>query len=113
MAAITQFDITKIPYENSPTFRADATYVWGLLPTVIDNMNGVIDTMNGWYIAVDADAKSALDSKNLALTYRNDTEAYRNEVMGYVIPTDATYTPAEIDKKNETQNLENFLGFNF
>ena len=111
--AIPTFDETRIPVEGSLTFRADASYVWGLLPTVVVNMNADFKTINGWYNSIQVSYQNIQQSEADALLYRNDTKAYRDEVMGYVIPTDATYTPAQIDSLVDNHKLENFLGFNF
>ena len=43
---VTNFDTSRIPVEGSPTFRADASYVWSTIPTVIDSMNAAIAEQN-------------------------------------------------------------------
>ena len=43
---VTNFDTTRIPVEGSSTFRADASYVWSTIPTVIDSMNAAIVEQN-------------------------------------------------------------------
>lgn len=65
--------------------------------------------------AIDAkkSADSAENNRVLCLAYSNDALSARDEIKGYVIPTDATYDPQTIDAKIQTSKLENFLGFNF
>ena len=55
----------------------------------------------------------ALDYKNTALVYRNEAMQAKEVIDGYVVPTNATYTPGQIDALNNTQDLENFLNFKF
>jgi len=40
------FDLLQIPVEGSATFRSDASYVWGRIPTVLTSMNNSISAMN-------------------------------------------------------------------
>jgi hypothetical protein len=58
-------------------------------------------------------ATNALSYKNDALLYRNDALAAKQSIDGYVIPTNATYTPEQIDTKIQNTRLESFLGFTF
>lgn len=58
-------------------------------------------------------ATNALSYKDLALIYRNDALAAKLAIDGYVVPTEATYSPATIDAKIANTRLESFLGFNF
>jgi len=51
---VTNFDVTRIPYEGSPTFRADASYVWGRNPVVIDSINSAIVEMNNTSVELNA-----------------------------------------------------------
>jgi len=43
---VTNFDTDRIPVEGSPAFRADASYVWSTIPSVINSMNAAIDEQN-------------------------------------------------------------------
>ena len=43
---VTNFDSTKTPVENTPEFRANASYVWGMMPTVITTWNASVHKMN-------------------------------------------------------------------
>jgi len=45
--------------------------------------------------------------------YRNETKAYRDEVMSYVVPTEATLSPEAIKDLVNKHRTENFFGFNF
>jgi hypothetical protein len=53
------------------------------------------------------------DNLALSLQYRNEAVAAKQSIDGYVIPTNATYTPETIDTKIQNTRLESFLGFNF
>ena len=117
---VINFDKTRIPVEGSPTFRADASYVWGAFPAVIDSQNASIavqnssySEINGWNINVNTKHNEIVISASDTLKYRNDAVSARDEIKGYVVPTNATYTPAEIDNKIQNTRLESFLGFNF
>ena len=69
--------------------------------------------VDGWNTNVNTKYTEILGYADATLQYRNDALAAKQTIESYVVPTNATYTPAEIDDKNETQNLEQFLGFTF
>ena len=70
------------------------------------DINGVRLTTLGY-------KNDALDYKDTALVYRNEAIQAKQAIDGYVVPTNATYTPGQIDALNNTQDLENFLNFKF
>jgi len=43
---VTNFDLTRIPVEGTPTFRSDATYAWNTIPTVITELDASITATN-------------------------------------------------------------------
>ena len=88
--------------------------------TVIGEMNTVIADVNSYAVSADTSkntaiskATEALNSSNDALTYRNDAVAAKEAIDGYVIPTEATLSPAAINDLINKHKLETFLGFNF
>ncbi len=84
---IVNFDITRIPYEGSPTFRADAGYVWSIIPSVIDSMNSAIKGQNTLSADVESaktsasnSASSASESASKAAVIKNDVSDMKNDV---------------------------------
>jgi len=63
---VPNFDIKKIPYEGSPTFRSDAGYVWSFLPKVIDAQNESIDGINKTASTISSQALQVAEDRNLA-----------------------------------------------
>lgn len=66
--AVENFDIARIPYEGSPTFRADASYVWGRIPAVIDSMNTAIVKQNSVSDAITQSEQNTKTSEIAAKT---------------------------------------------
>ena len=124
---ILKFDETRIPYEGSTTFRADASYVWGQINPVIESMNISISLTNDAYVDINRFRDEALNysneskgARNSSQEYRDESLLYRNEALSakdeiseYVIPTEATLSPDAINLLVDNHRLENFLGFNF
>ena len=114
------FDSSRIPYEGSPTFRADASYVWGQINPVLLSMNTSItqmntsfDMINGYYNATKTYNEQSYGYRNECLTYRNDALSAKEAIEGYVVPTEATLNPDEIKALVDNHRLDDFLGFNF
>ena len=103
---VINFDESRIPYEGSTTFRQDASYVWSTIPAVIKSMNATISEMN---ISVSAtnqareqtaiDASFVRAAKDEAISAKDEAVLAKNEIEGYVIPTEATYSPQTIQAK--------------
>lgn len=85
----------------------------GQYNTLSEAVNGYATNAKRSQDAASTHATNALSNKNETLAYRNETESFRNEVFGYVVPTNATYTPEQIDAKDENIRLESFLDFTF
>jgi len=99
ISTVTSIDETRIPVEGSATLRADASYVWSALPTSITTMNTAIGMMNAEIKKVNQDALQVSIDKAATLEAKNEAVLAKNEIQGYVIPTEATYSPSEIDAK--------------
>jgi len=124
--AIPNFDRDKIPYEGSPTFRADANYVWATLPDVVDEMNTQNNANNVIATQVSQDATASASSaeearisKEESLNYKNEANDARNDAVSakesiedYVIPTEATLSPDAINTLVEKTKTDIFFGFN-
>jgi len=83
-------------------------------------MNELRDEVNDYNISAKSSKDVAGAYATDALTYKNEAQLYRNEALaakesidGYLLPTEATYSPATIDNKIQNTRLESFLGFNF
>lgn len=107
---------------TSPVDFANAVYnykLWinsGLVPSVneiVPQVNSTLSVMNGYYNTVNAKHSEVLTKHAEVLIYRNDALSAKQAIESYVVPTNVTYSPAEIDAKIQTANLEDFLGFNF
>jgi len=90
---VANFDINQIPYEGSPTFRADASYVWSHLPVVIDGLNASIGVMNTQISEVNENTLSASDSANKALVSETaaassaNFKGVWNSATSYTVPS--------------------------
>jgi|GEM_PF-3864126 len=123
---ITQF--TKTPSRQNPsTFSQDMDTRLSEENSRITQMNTQTTENNTLALQVAADkvvvenskaiviqkVEEANDNIALSLQYRNEAIAAKESIDGYIVPTEATYTPSTIDTKIQNTRLENFLGFNF
>lgn len=111
--AIPLIDKNRVPYEGSTTFRADASYVWSVLPDVIIGLNSTIETINGNAVQVASDTTKTREYRDEVVVLRNDAVQAKTVIESYVIPTEATLSELAINDLVNTHRLENFLGFNF
>ena len=77
---VVNFDTNRIPVEGSATFRADASYVWSTLPTVIDSMNTAIAAQNTVRDEIEVFKNSAASSANTAQGYKDETLQAKTDV---------------------------------
>ena len=104
ITAVDNFDENQIPVEGSPTFRVDASYVWSTIPAVITSMNAsivginsAVTTINGQVTEVATNTQNVAENKALTETYKNEALSAKQAIEGYVVPSEATYTIAQID----------------
>ena len=122
---IINFDESRIPVDGGATFRQDATYVWSTIPNVIKSMNASILEINNTSSKIDSDKKTieiyknsseqnaslSLNAKDEAVNAKDNALLARDEIIGYVVPTEATYTYGDIDSKNALQNTATMTGY--
>jgi len=94
-------------------WRTEINTLSGQTNAVRNEINVFQINAKGSQDAAATHATNALSYKNDALAYRNDALAAKESIDGYVVPTNATYTPEQIDTKIQNIRLESFLGFNF
>ena len=101
---VTKYEATNDHLSNNTVVEVNA------ICNEIDVVASEINVMNS---ETDANKNDTLDYKNTALVYRNEAIQAKQAIDGYVVPTNATYTPEQINALNNTQDLENFLNFKF
>ena len=67
------------------------------LPDTCVEMNNFASQANSLKDEVNTLRSQTQDYKNLAYGYKVDAEQARNEIKGYVIPTDATFSKDELN----------------
>ena len=72
---VVNFDTNRIPTEGSPTFRADASYVWSTIPTVIDSMNAAIAGQNELSTSITTSEANAAASAAAAKASEDNAKA--------------------------------------
>ncbi len=114
---VPNFDLERIPTEGSPTFRADASYVWSTLPEVIAGYNSSIAEINDVAQTVNQDALQVSINKSAtalamseAVSAKDEAVLAKDEIKGYVIPEEATYSPATIEAKIDMTETLNLIG---
>ena len=68
------------------------------LPTTCVEMNNFASQANEVKGEVNTLRNDTQDYKNAAYGYKTDAEKARNDIKGYVIPTNATYSQDALDK---------------
>ena len=68
------------------------------LPNTCVEMNNFANQANSLKDEVNTLRNDTQDYKNKAYGYKTDAEQARNEIKGYVIPTNATYSQDALDK---------------
>jgi len=61
---VQNFDLNRIPKEGSATFRADASYVWSTLPTVVEDIDSAITAINTLSSELKESAQQVAQDKN-------------------------------------------------
>lgn len=101
---VTKYEATNDHLSNNTVVEVNA------ICNEIDVVASEINVMNS---ETNANKNDTLDYKNTALVYRDEAIQAKQAIDGYVVPTNATYTPEQINALNNTQDLENFLNFKF
>jgi uncharacterized coiled-coil DUF342 family protein len=108
MAEITQTigEIGTVPVEGSDTFREDASRVWNELKTAIPQINTFGTQTNAVRNEMNAFANVVVQIKDDSESIKEDIDTQKTqidnkytEIMGYTIPTEATYNETTIDAK--------------
>ena len=102
---VANIDESRIPVEGSVTFRSDASYVWSALPNTIKSLNtatGVMNTeiqkVNENTLQVSLNTQLTTEAKQSAQNARDEAVLAKDEIKGYVVPTEATYSPTRLDE---------------
>ena len=101
---VTKYEATNDHLSNNTVVEVNA---------ICDEIDVVASEINVMNSETNANKNDTLDYKNTALVYRNEAIQAKQAIDGYVVPTNATYTPEQINALNNTQDLENFLNFKF
>ena len=101
---VTKYEATNDHLSNNTVVEVNA---------ICDEIDVVASEINVMKSETNANKNDTLDYKNTALVYRNEAIQAKQAIDGYVVPTNATYTPEQINALNNTQDLENFLNFKF
>ena len=101
---VTKYEATNDHLSNNTVVEVNA------ICNEIDVVASEINVMNS---ETNANKNDTLDYKNTALVYRDEAIQAKQAIDSYVVPTNATYTPEQINALNNTQDLENFLNFKF
>jgi len=101
---VTKYEATNDHLSNNTVVEVNA---------ICDEIDVVASEINVMNSETNANKNDTLDYKNTALVYRNEAIQAKEAIDGYVVPTNATYTPEQINALNNTQDLENFLNFKF
>jgi translation elongation factor EF-1beta len=101
---ITPFTVT--PQINTSTFPEDIDVYNTELPSRIASqnamgieMNEMATDMDSVAFNVDTSANMAISAKEEAVNAKNEAVNAKNVILGYVIPTNATYNPETIENK--------------
>ena len=101
---VTKYEATNNHLSNNTVVEVNA---------ICDEIDVVASEINVMNSETNANKNDTLDYKNTALVYRDEAIQAKQAIDGYVVPTNATYTPEQINALNNTQDLENFLNFKF
>ena len=101
---VTKYEATNDHLSNNTVVEVNA---------ICNEIDVVASEINVMKSETNANKNDTLDYKNTALVYRNEAIQAKQAIDGYVVPTNATYTPEQINALNNTQDLENFLNFKF
>lgn len=77
---VINFDRTKIPSEGDPNFRSNASYLWSLMPNVIDSMNSAFIWQNTTSNNAESFKNSAKLSADSASASRSDVISAKSDV---------------------------------
>lgn len=90
-------------YRTTSNIWRDAiyTFVNTQLSTALDWMNYVLSSNETKRVEVAENTALTESYRDTTKTYRDETEEFKNLTQSVVIPTEATYTYAEIDTKDE------------
>jgi len=92
--------------ENRDESKAEALVIMAQTNDIKNTTDAIRLTTLGY-------KNDTLGYKNTALVYRNEAIQAKEAIAGYLVPTNATYTPEQINALNNQQDLENFLNFKF
>ena len=127
---VIKFDETRVPIDNDgdfERFRSNATYSWGVFPSILESINASIDATNYVHEDMTTLRNETNEYKNNAYSYmnyskeysvsaqsaRNDAIAAKEFIEGYVIPEEATLSSDAINKLDDEHRADVFFGFNF
>ena len=115
---VTKYEATNDHLSNNTVVEVNAIcneidVVASEINVMKSDTNDIKNTTDGIRLTTLGYKNDALDYKDTALVYRNEAIQAKQAIDGYVVPTNATYTPEQINALNNTQDLENFLNFKF